>query len=388
MRPPPRLVGLLALGAGLSVSGLYYNQPMLGMLPAVLETTASRIGLIPTATQLGYAAGIIFFAPLGDRLDRRRVIVIKSLLLAIALTVAGLSGNVAMLTAASLAIGLTATVAQDLVPAAAAIAEPSSRGKTVGTVMTGLLLGILLSRVVSGAVTAYASWRAVFFGAAAIMLMFAVVAARLLPSFPPKVSAPYLVLLRSMATLMRQVAPLRRAALTQGLISVAFGGFWSTLALALAAKPFELSPLVAGSFGIAGAAGALVAPIAGSFSDRRGPVSVIRLGALLTAASFVIMASFSRSIVILAAGTITFDLGSQACLIAHQTIVYAQDESARSRLNAVLVSSMFLGMAAGAMSASRVFARFGFRGVCALCAAAAGVALLVRMLPERTNTPG
>jgi predicted MFS family arabinose efflux permease len=291
---------------------------------------------------------------------------------------------VAGLIVASLAVGLLATVAQDLVPAAAAIAEPESRGKTVGTVMTGLLLGILLSRVVSGAVTLYASWRVVFLGAAGTAALFTVVAARMLPSFPPTTHDSYLALLRSMVALVRDVAPLRRAAATQGLLSLAFSGFWSTLALGLAAPPFMLSSFVAGSFGIAGAAGALAAPIAGSVSDRRGPRSVIRFGAALTTAAFAVMALWGRSLPVLIVGTVIFDMGVQSCLIAHQTIVYAQDPGARSRLNAVLLSAMFLGMSTGAFVASRVFAHAGLSGVCAMSAAAAGAALALRLLPETT----
>jgi predicted MFS family arabinose efflux permease len=375
-------VVLLAVGAGLAVAGIYYNQPMLGALATALHTTPARIGFIPTATQLGYAGGIVLFAPLGDRLDRRKVVLVKSALLAVALAAAGCVNSVAGLSAASLAIGLLATVAQDLVPAAAAVADPASRGKTVGTVMTGLLLGILLSRVVSGAVTLYASWRVVFLGAAGTVALFTVVAARLLPSFPPATRASYPSLLGSMVALVRDVAPLRRAAVTQGLLSLAFSGFWSTLALGLAAPPFGLSSLVAGSFGIAGAAGALAAPIAGGVSDRRGPASVIRFGAALTTAAFVLMALFGRSLAVLVVGTVLFDLGVQSCLIAHQTIVYAQDPGARSRLNAILVSAMFLGMSTGAFVASRVFARAGMTGVCAMSAVAAAAALGLRLLPE------
>ena len=359
------------------MAGLYYNQPMLGALVTSLHTTPARVGLVPTATQLGYAAGIVLFAPLGDRLDRRRVILVKAALLTVALLVASCASNIAWLTGASLGVGVFATMAQDLVPAAATVAEPAARGKTVGTVMTGLLLGILLSRVVSGAMTAYLPWRAVYFGAAATMVLFVALAVRVLPPFPPSVSASYLSLLASMGGLVRDFPSLRRAALTQGMLSVAFSGFWSTLALGLAAPPLRLSSLVAGSFGIAGAAGALAAPVAGAFADRRGPKAVIVFGTALTVAAFAAMSIFPGSILCLVAGTILFDLGVQSCLIAHQTVVYAEDPSARSRLNAVLVSSMFLGMSTGALAASRIFSFAGFGGVCAFCAAASGVALFL-----------
>jgi predicted MFS family arabinose efflux permease len=382
-RLAPSLVALFAIGAGLSAAGLYYNQPILGAMAAELGATPGQIGVVPMLTQLGYAAGILLFAPLGDRLDRRRVIVGKLAALAAALTLAGLASSVGLLAGASLAIGLLATTAQDFVPAAAALAPPAARGKTVGSVMTGLLLGILLSRVVSGAISDRFGWRAVFFGAAATVAGLAVVSAARLPTFAPSATASYGTLLRSMAALVRDIGPLRRAALVQALLSVAFSGFWSTLALALAAPPYHLGSTAAGLFGLAGAAGAVVAPVAGAIADKRGPGAVIRIGALLVIASFVVMALVPGSLAVLIAGTIVFDLGVQACLISHQTIVYGLDPAARSRVNAVLVSSMFLGMSAGAALASQALARYGWSGVMALGAAAATLALIVRSLPKR-----
>jgi predicted MFS family arabinose efflux permease len=384
--PPSSLVALLAVGGGLCVAALYYNQPMLGALGADLGGSPARLGLIPALTQLGYAAGLILSAPLGDRLERRGVIVAKSLLLTVALVVAGLAPTAWVLCAASLAIGLFATTAQDLVPVAAAVALPEARGKTVGTVMTGLLLGILLSRVVSGAVSQLVSWRAVFLGAAGTTTLLAGFAALRLPRFPPSVTASYPTLLASMASLAVRVAPLRRAAITQGLLSVAFSGFWSTLALGLESPPYHFGSLVAGSFGLAGAAGALAAPIAGAVADKRGGAAVIRFGAALSVAAFAAMAIFygrHGSLPVLIAGTVAFDLGVQASLIAHQTIVYSLDPAARSRLNAILVGAMFIGMSVGAFLASRVFGRWGFAGVCVFGAVAASAALAVRLVPER-----
>ncbi len=375
------MVLLLATGAGLAAATLYYNQPMLALLARDLDATPERIGLVPTMTQLGYAAGIIGFAPLGDRLDRRRVILAKSAVLIAVLAVAAVAPSAPVIIIASLLIGIFATMAQDLVPAAAAIAPAESRGRVVGTVMTGLLTGILLSRVFSGAVSQYLSWRAVFGGAAVAIASLLVLFARQLPSFPPTTDKPYFELLASMAGLIRKIPALRRAALAQSLISMAFSAFWSTLALGLAAPPFELKSSIAGLFGIAGAAGALAAPIAGSFSDKRGPTAVARLGAFICVISFGGMALFSHSIVALAAGTIVFDAGAQSSLIAHQTIIYAEDPSARSRLNAVLVSSMFIGMASGAFVASRVLAQHGFPAVLWMCAALSALALALRSLP-------
>ena len=382
-RLAPSLVALFAVGAGLSAASLYYNQPILGAMAKALHATPRQIGLVPMLTQLGYATGILLFAPLGDRLDRRLVIVCKLIGLSLVLALAGLAPSVGLLAAASLAIGLLATTAQDFVPAAAALAPPAARGKIVGSVMTGLLLGILLSRLMSGAVSEHFGWRTVYFGAAGTIALLALVSALRLPQVAPTATESYGVLLHSMVALARDIPALRRATLAQTLLSVAFSAFWSTLALALGAPPFHLGSTAAGLFGLAGAAGAIIAPVAGSLADKRGPQTVIRYGAALVIASFATMAALPGSLGVLIAGTVAFDLGVQAVLISHQTIVYGLAPAARSRLNAVLVSSMFLGMSIGAALASQVLVRFGWQGVMTLGALAATLALAVRLWPER-----
>ncbi len=341
---PASLVLLLATGAGLSVASLYYAQPMLGVLGADIGASARSVGFIPTLTQLGYALGILLLAPLGDRFDRRRIVLAKAAALCAALLVAGAAPSIGMLLAASLAIGLAATMAQDIVPAAATLAPEASRGKTVGTVMTGLLLGILLSRVVSGFVAEHFGWRAMFIAAAASIALIGAAAWRGLPRFRPTTHLAYGALLGSLGTLWSRHGALRRAALAQALLAVGFSAFWSTLAVMLHGEPFHLGSAAAGAFGLAGAAGALAAPLAGRLADRRGPELVTRLGAGLVVVSFAAM-GFAPLLLphaqlwLLALAAIGFDLGMQAALIAHQTIVYGIEPGARSRLNAVLFTS-------------------------------------------------
>jgi len=383
----PRLVLLLAAAAGLGVATLYYSQPMLGILETHLGASTRVVGMVPMLTQLGYALGILLLAPLGDRFDRRRVILVKATALVGALLLAAVSPSIGYLLAASFAIGLSATMVQDIVPAAATLAPDANRGKIVGTVMTGLLLGILLSRVVSGFVAEHASWRAMFFAAAASVAAIGAAAWRGLPSFKPTTHLSYRALIGSLAHLWWHHRALRRAAFAQGLLSVGFSAFWSTLAVMLHGAPFHLGSSVAGAFGLAGAAGALAAPIAGRLADRRGPELVTRIGIAIATLSFAAMAigltmEPHTHLVVLALATVGFDLGVQATLIAHQTIVYGIDPASRSRLNAVLFVGMFIGMAAGAGIGSLALAQWGWAGVIALAVVSSMAALAVRMWPR------
>jgi len=374
----PRLILLLAAGAGFAVATLYYSQPILGILGVDIGASDRAIGLVPTLTQLGYALGILLLAPLGDRHDRRSIILIKAALLIAALLLAGFAPSIAWLLVASLAIGLTATLAQDIVPAAATLAPLAQRGRVVGTVMTGLLMGILLSRVVSGLVAEHSGWRAIFIVAAASIALIGIAAWRGLPKFAPTTDLSYGALLGSLRTLW-----LRHAALAQGLLAVGFSAFWSTLALMLHDAPFHLGSAVAGSFGLAGAAGALAAPFAGHLADRRGPELVTRQGCGLSALSFAFLSlapllSPNAQLWLLGLGAIGFDLGVQASLIAHQTIVYSIEPGARSRLNAVLFVGMFIGMASGAALGSLLLSQWGWVAVTGMAGLAALGALAVR----------
>jgi predicted MFS family arabinose efflux permease len=375
---------LLAGGTGLTVAALYYSQPTLGVLAGDLHASPREIGWIPTLTQLGYALGLLLLAPLGDRYDRRNIILLKAAILCAALLLTGLAPSLGVLLVASLLIGLFATVAQDIVPAAATLAPPHERGKAVGTVMTGLLMGILLSRVVSGFVAENFGWRSVFFAAAASVALLAVVLAKGLPRFAPTSSHPYPELLKSLAHLWVEHPKLRQAALAQGLLALGFSAFWSTLAVMLHEAPFHLGSAAAGAFGLAGAAGALAAPFAGRLADRHGPEWVLRIACGIAVVSFASMffmplLPVQGQLVLLALATLGFDLGVQASLISHQTIVYGIAPEARSRLNAVLMTCMFIGMSAGGLLGAQALASWGWSGVVMLATLASGGALLVRM---------
>ncbi|WP_186013950.1 MFS transporter [Burkholderia gladioli] len=341
------LLLLLATIAGVSVANIYYNQPLLGALRLSFPDGAAWIGVVPTATQLGYAAGMLLLAPLGDRFDRRKLILLQIAGLSVALLVAAAAPALPVLAAASLAIGVLATIAQQAVPFAAEIAPPAERGAAVGTVMSGLLLGILLARTAAGFIAEYLGWRAVFCASVAALLALAVVIMLRLPRSTPTSTLRYPQLLASLWHLAVELRELRYAAATGAAMFAAFSAFWPALTLLLAGAPFHYGPQAAGLFGAVGAAGALAAPYAGKSADKRGPHAVIALGIWLVAISFAIFAVSASSLAGLVIGVIVLDVGVQAAQISNQSRIYALKPEARSRVNTVYMVCYFIGGAIG-----------------------------------------
>lgn len=384
------VIFLLAIGAGFSVASIYYAQPLLPLMGSDLHLSVEGMGLVPTLTQAGYAIGILFLLPLGDRHDRRTLILLKSTALALVLLACSLVAELHTLLIVSLLIGMAATMAQDIVPAAAILAPEGKQGKTVGTVMTGLLLGILLSRTVSGVVGEAFGWRVMYQLAAGSIAVIGVVMWAILPRFAIHSTLSYPALMRSMAHLWRRYPALRRAALAQGFLSIAFSAFWSTLAVMLLER-YQLGSAVAGGFGIAGAAGALAAPLAGGLADKLGAGKVTQLGAALVTFSFALMflmpmLGVHGQLILIALSAVGFDLGLQSSLVAHQNLVYSLEPQARGRLNALLFTVVFIGMALGSALGTKVYALAGWPAVVALATLTGAIALVIR-LTERAATP-
>ncbi|WP_252347402.1 MULTISPECIES: MFS transporter [unclassified Gluconobacter] len=363
----------MAVAAGVAVANIYYNQPMLGIMKRDLP--GSITNLIPTGTQLGYAAGLFLLVPVGDILERKRLIILQFILLALALSGAAVAPNAMTLLVASVAVGAFATVAQQIVPFAAHLSSPERRGHTVGIVMGGLLGGILLSRTLAGVVATYTGWREMFWLGVPIALGAGALMAWCLPTSKPDTKLHYGQLLTSLMGLWNEFPQLRLASVTQSLLFGAFSVFWTILALHLQEPRFGLGAAAAGLFGIVGAVGILAAPLAGQIADKHGPQKTIVFGAGLILASWVVFGLWN-SLSGLIAGVIILDFAIQGVLVSHQHVVYALRPEARARLNTIFMGTMFLGGAIGSASAMLVWPPFGWTGIVFL---GAGLALFATL---------
>lgn len=371
------LTVVLAVAAGVSVANIYYNQPMLGLMVGDFGGDG-HVRLVPAATQLGYALGLLLLVPLGDSLDRRRLIIGQTVILIAAAAAAAAAPSVAILLLASLVIGAMATIAQQIIPLAAEMAPEESRGRVVGTVMSGLLAGILLARTVSGAVGAYFEWRAMFVVGAVIAALMGVLLFFTLPRRPPEQHHSYLALLLSLGELTRRQPALRRSMMIQGALFACFSIFWTTLALLLQGPPYHMGADIAGLFGIIGLTGVVMAPVAGRLSDKRGPHGIIGGGIALVLASFIVFALFP-TLAGLALGVILLDTGVQMSMIANQSIIFGLVPSARNRINTIYMTGMFLTGAAGSAAATIAWTKLGWPGVCGLGIAVGLAGMLVQL---------
>ncbi|HSM87607.1 MAG TPA: MFS transporter, partial [Candidatus Limnocylindrales bacterium] len=329
------------MASAVAVANLYYNQPMLAAMARTFHVDAHAIGLVATFTQAGYALGMPLFVPLGDIMERRRLVVSLFLAVACALAGAAVAPNLATLVAASFFIGLTTLIAQIMIPLASELSAPEEQGKTIGSLMSGILLGILLARTLSGSVAAHFGWRAMFWIASGLALLFAALLYVRLPHVPAHSGLSYRQLIRSIWRLAAETPRLRRISMVGALLFAGFSGFWTTLVFLLETPPYHYGSQAAGLFGLIGATGALVAPIAGRLSDTRGPRYVVGIAIGIVLASYLVFWVLGLHLPGLILGVILLDAGVQAAQVANQSRVLALRPDARNRVNTVYMICYF-----------------------------------------------
>lgn len=370
----------LGLACAVSVSALYYNQPLLMEMGHTYGATAGRTGFVAVATQVGYAVGLLMFVPLGDVLERRSLMMKMYGAVAMALLLVALAPSLGWLIATSVLVGLFASVTHVALPIAPDLVADSERGRAIGIVMTGLLLGILLARTFAGWVSHIRDWQVVFLVAAVMNAAFVPLLWRVMPKLPPKQKLLYSDAMKSLWTLYRTQPLLRESSVLGALVFASFSCFWTTLAFVLYSH-YRLGAGVAGTFGLVGAAGAMVASVAGKLADKHGSRWVITMGTGLLALSYVLLWGEERAhmsttlhVIALAVGVIILDIGAQMTQVANQTRIFGLVPSARSRLNTVYMTVYFTGAAVGSALATVAWAHWRWDGVCYLALGLIGLA--------------
>ncbi|OIV46388.1 MFS transporter [Sodalis sp. TME1] len=372
----PALILIMAIATGLAVASNYYAQPLLDAIARTYHLSVREAGFIVTAAQLSYACGLMFLVPLGDKFERRSMIVVMSVLAAIGMVITASAPSLPMMLLGTALTGLFSVVAQILVPLAASLADPERRGKVVGTIMSGLLLGILLARTAAGALADLGGWQTVYWLASALMVVMAVILWFALPRYKQYSDLNYRQLLGSIFSIYRQSPVLRNRALLGCLSFACFSNLWTSMAFLLAAPPFHFSESKIGLFGLVGAAGALAATRAGALADR-GKAKMTTLGGLLLLLfSWVLVWYGQYHWLSLVLGIIALDLAVQGLHITNQSVIYRRMPEARNRLTSGYMTSYFAGGAFGSLVSATAYQSAGWNGV----SLAGGLLCLINLL--------
>ena len=347
MNLSPSKVLFMAFATGIIVANLYYCQPLIVLIANEFKIPEAEAGSITYLTQAGYAIGLFFMVPLGDKVERKKQILVTTFASVLALILAAVSKSYFVLEIASLLIGATSIVPQLILPLGASLSAPEKRGKVIGTIMSGLLIGILLSRTLSGFVGELWGWRSMFWIAAGVCLVLFFMIKKQFPENKPTFQGSYGQLIQSLFSLIKTQPILREATLINVFSFAQFGLFWTTMVLLLSQEPFSFNSATIGLFGIVGASGALAAPLVGKIGDKGSSRIVVGYGCLLMLLSFIVFYFSAQSIVGIVIGIILIDIGLQAIHISNQTRVYSILPEARNRMNTVFMSFSFFGTALG-----------------------------------------
>jgi predicted MFS family arabinose efflux permease len=384
---PQSTVILMAVTVGVIVANIYYIQPLLAEIARTFNLTVEHAGSLAMLSQVGTALGMLFFVPLGDKFERRSLILWLLAGVFVSLVLMALAPNVTCLAIAAFLVGAFAANVHVVVPFAAHLATPTQRGRVVGTVVAGILMGVLLARTFSGTIGGWFGWRSVYGIAALAMLILAVIVRTQLPTSHAEKDISWKELMGSTLALVRQHALLRESALLGALLFAGFSAFWTTLVFFLASEAYRFPhpAASAGLFGLVGALGAIAAPSVGHLADKHGSRFTIRIALWLAFASFLFMGFAGKHLAGLIVGVILMDLGVQSGHVSNQTRIYSIDPAARSRLNTVYMFCYFTGGGIGSLSGAICWHWAGWWGVCGVGCAALLLALTVEFFHGRPS---
>lgn len=377
------LLLLIAIAIAATVSNLYYNQPLLPVIGASMNIDSSYLGYIPSASQLGYAAAILFISPLGDTMNRKVLIGYLSMTLTLGLFSIYLAPNFITLVLATFLVGLSANITQQLIPLIASLSKPEEKGKNIATAMMGLTIGILISRTVSGSIAQYFGWESVFLFAGVIAVIIGVLLNRTLPNNKPSVKLSYFKLIKSMFELIKIHPLLRQSATTGFLWFAAFNALWATLAIHVMGDTFGYTVQQAGLFGFVGLAGIFGAKISGKLINGMGANKLITIALAFIILGFTIMYAFGDSLVGLVLGMTLVDLGVFGAQVPNQFRIFSINPKAHSRINAVYMLFYYLGAAIGSTLGVKVISTFQWEGLSLFGLALAFIAIIYHMLKSK-----
>ncbi len=355
---------LMATTCGITIANIYYAQPLLSEIARTFQVSQGDIGVVAMLTQIGYAMGMLFLLPLGDIRERRSLIVFMIFMAAGALILMSASFNMHMLFFAAFVVGFASIVPQLIISFAAHLASPKERGKVIGTIMSGLLIGILVSRTFSGTIGVAFGWRIVYISAAVMMLILAIFLKRLLPLSEPILDVNYGSLLRSLWGMVKNEPVLREASFTGAMMFAGFSVFWTSLAFLLESSLYNLGAQAAGMFGLVGVAGALAASSVGRIADKKSARFTLHIAIMLGILSYVCLWFLGFKLWGLVIGVILLDLGTQSGQVSNQTIIFGLQPKANNRLNTVFMFFYFIGGAIGSIIGAYSWSHFGWNGVC------------------------
>ena len=379
------VLGLMSVSAGLVAANMYYFQPLLNYISAEFNVSESQASSVALATQLGYALGLLLIIPLGDKVANHRILRFDFLVMIGSLIAVAMSGSLWLLIAASFLVGFTSMIPHLFVPMTARLATDENRGRSIGIVMSGLLIGVLGSRVLSGIIGEIFGWRTVFYLAATMMTALFVLLTLKLPRLDPTYEGSYFELMRSIGHYFKKEPRLRLAALRGALCFGAFSAFWTTLVF-LMEDNFGYGSSVAGLFGLLGIGGALAAAQVGKLNDRMSKNKIVVAAIAVMIASWIVFVFSGKSIIGIVVGVILIDLAQQALHITNQNIILVKNPEARNRINTVYMVSFFLGGAGGTFLGALAWEHFQWLGV-ALLGMTLSVTALVAHLVFSTNDP-